>query len=1375
MSLEDLSYIKIFPAIGIARVGDSTDEHFFGPEFDPKEDVPESYRDQRGRLKRQAARFRVFAFKEDGSSLGEITANDATIEWRVALANKKAAWFEFQGAADARAAFRGAAREDLPPRNAGKEFGTIDLVDGKYVSSTVRQQLLEINGGEVSISGKAVSTSVAMDPERYKFRGHFMRGLNQGDGEEVYLGELATDEEGHLIVLGGHGISEPVDEVAPASDYERRRAKIKHWITDYANNDFWHDDTSDGPVRAKVTFPDGKVVEDTNGAWVIVAPPDFAPEIKNLVTLYDVMEEVGMSSTMTSSPDTPSLGSPTAFDFESQIQPILERVNNYRWVSPLGLRGHGHGKPGEMDNEMISRANKDGRPGTNERQRIFSLIRRPSYEGVDPYTGTVFKSQKEAEWASQQANYTFMPPLSGDEGDCVVGLPEHWLSVTHLQYARLKLWADDAGKSVEDSDYRNPSRPQQLTRNALMACAGGAFFPGIEMTAIAREPSLYCEPFRIDHQVLSAGDITKYMACPWQADFYECRDDWWPAQRPDNVITEDQFKQVVENFQIDGRDGIEKALFSRERWDRGLDRRPWPDRAYIQSLLRPREEEAPADYVARIGSLATDAFAEIDFRTSHRDRILSPWRCQFLLQSRLDRLAGRYFLPVVPDVGEAFDDDGAAFVEIAEKYREPALSLELLRSRWLIVRDANPKLAIAVTSAYLELAKKKLGAYLEEVIRGPWETDKINAGFMSATADPQEFPDEFAEKSDAHLTLRAGEMRGRLFNYLFVQACEQQGDMAMVDGWRHLGVVRSRSVSSENGEEAETVYVETEREGSSSMSYREHFYRLMNDEKFPEHNSTARTIAEEILSDAERLIDFKLNYDSSHPESFVPYTPETFREKLDEIYEILREGAEQEQQYVYKYTRDRLVASLVGNAPFNQVDGAWLRSAADAGPMTDVTALLFEIWSDEVGNGDPALHHGNLYTTLLRQLGVLLPAVNSREYAQHEALDESTFISPVFELAISKFTKDYLPEILGMTLYLEWEVLSLVPVIRTYDYFGIDSQFYRMHVGIDNASDGHGAKARDAVIAYLDRVLEDGGASAQHEQWRRIWTGFVAFATNGYDQFQSFEPTGDAPLSLERIKGQMPRTPADEVAELIERKLPRGELNHMRKQLSVFRINDLFSDPKVFIDELANSPWVTPGQPDTSRLITHLTTFKGPMYKVFAGSELDIWKRWIEWLGKEGDTPKPKHFLSRSESMLLLISDMKSQMTASSGHKLYRAHVVTGKKREQMPLAEIFSSRSSVEIMEFLADPSNGYLIPYKPIKSALIVDLLRPGREMGRHLDRQFPALHNQVGRMIIYEWIAAGCPIPGKPLSTVKVATVTRRRERRLLTQQYGMGAVH
>jgi hypothetical protein len=87
---------------------------------------------------------------------------------------------------------------------------------------------------------------------------------------------------------------------------------------------------------------------------------------------------------------------------------------------------------------------------------------------------------------------------------------------------------------------------------------GGAFSPGIEMTWVSRNPSLYAEPFRIRHKPdvkpplslgtnfaegLEPGDLCKYMAIPWQADFNECSQEpvkdrfvwWWPVQRPDFV------------------------------------------------------------------------------------------------------------------------------------------------------------------------------------------------------------------------------------------------------------------------------------------------------------------------------------------------------------------------------------------------------------------------------------------------------------------------------------------------------------------------------------------------------------------------------------------------------------------------------------------------------------------------------------------------------------------------------------------------------------------------------------------------------------------------------------------------------------------------
>jgi len=68
---------KIHPAIGIARVGNSPDEFFIGPEkIGQPPDPAGGFKDAQCRVKRQAARFRIFAHHDDGTT-DEITHAEA--------------------------------------------------------------------------------------------------------------------------------------------------------------------------------------------------------------------------------------------------------------------------------------------------------------------------------------------------------------------------------------------------------------------------------------------------------------------------------------------------------------------------------------------------------------------------------------------------------------------------------------------------------------------------------------------------------------------------------------------------------------------------------------------------------------------------------------------------------------------------------------------------------------------------------------------------------------------------------------------------------------------------------------------------------------------------------------------------------------------------------------------------------------------------------------------------------------------------------------------------------------------------------------------------------------------------------------------------
>src|SRR6266446_1890728 len=99
--------LKIHPAIGIARVGDSPSSFFIGPEKPFAGNTGQDagagtaappFRDG-GKVKRQAARFRIFNYPigKEPEELNLDHPDVAEIEWTVHLANKKAAFFKFDG------------------------------------------------------------------------------------------------------------------------------------------------------------------------------------------------------------------------------------------------------------------------------------------------------------------------------------------------------------------------------------------------------------------------------------------------------------------------------------------------------------------------------------------------------------------------------------------------------------------------------------------------------------------------------------------------------------------------------------------------------------------------------------------------------------------------------------------------------------------------------------------------------------------------------------------------------------------------------------------------------------------------------------------------------------------------------------------------------------------------------------------------------------------------------------------------------------------------------------------------------------------------------------------------------------------------------
>lgn len=519
---ERTAYCKIHPAVGIARVGNSPDGYFIGPEvpglFETPvggfKDIGEPAAGIPPRVKRQAARFRIFAYDEAGTVLGEVTLKEAEIAWTVHLVNSKAEGDRFAGKAG----------EELPlgerrPRTAWRNTDIDDRAS------------LIIDPGERRLDGPLQEASLD---------GGAFRGI------AVALGNIRTDQDGRLLVLGGFGKSASPNPAQP--------------ITNYANNDRWHDDVSDGPVKARVRFKSGREV-DVHAAWAVVAPPDFAPSVANVVTLHDVAVDVALRHSLGPVPGAPS-GRPS---FTRDVAPIFDRLAKLAWVQD-GARGAG-GKGSEFaDLKGLAEADDE------HRNDVFGRFRNPD---LPP----------ESAEAVKQATSDYLPALSGDSGDAAPGNPANWLSITKTQYETLAKWRDGHFDNDWAGAFPEPPpdiSPDGLDRAALEACAGGAFYPGIEAGWLFRNAQAYDAPFRLAQSRLRPGDVTRRMACPWQADFFECRWHWWPAQRPDEVLTVESYRRLreIEDLLADMkpsdpdaerlRTESEKLLGDRSSWTRGM-------------------------------------------------------------------------------------------------------------------------------------------------------------------------------------------------------------------------------------------------------------------------------------------------------------------------------------------------------------------------------------------------------------------------------------------------------------------------------------------------------------------------------------------------------------------------------------------------------------------------------------------------------------------------------------------------------------------------------------------------------------------------------------------------------------------------------------
>lgn len=538
----------IHPGIGVARVGNSTaeDGYYIGPEV--THPTQEHTRDAAGAIKRQAARFRIYGYNAAGEVVRELNSNNADVEWSVHLANRKAQWYQFQVALD----IPEAKDLSIPLRN----------------PTVVAREQLAIDPGARTIKGKNTSGV------GYQFdNGKFM-------DVTVPLGELRTDEFGRLLVLGGLGKSDspkgtPIYDPANPNSFN--------------NADGWYDDISDGPVTAKVNIA-GKEIP-VESSWVLVAPPNYAPDVIGWRTLYDLLVDTYIECGW--------MAMPTKASFAQDILPILSRLSNLQWVNKGFATLFGKGSPMDFtDPQFIAKLahqpESQNDPYDELRQIIFNIFR-----------PTDTQNSERSAW----------PWIYGDAyGSALADSPRNNLALSAVRMRLLEFWVK--GNFVNDwnPEMETPSalnevplaeQPAMLDQAALHFCLADAFHPGCEVTWPMRHSTLYTAPFRVRHRSAhepepdygktltqkialqpggplssqSPGDLTRWMALPWQGDTAFCRSGYepeydpyiptfWPARVPNQVLTKANYDIVI-NTDLPREERL-AAYYTRDFWLRGL-------------------------------------------------------------------------------------------------------------------------------------------------------------------------------------------------------------------------------------------------------------------------------------------------------------------------------------------------------------------------------------------------------------------------------------------------------------------------------------------------------------------------------------------------------------------------------------------------------------------------------------------------------------------------------------------------------------------------------------------------------------------------------------------------------------------------------------
>ncbi|KAE8385114.1 hypothetical protein BDV23DRAFT_191073 [Aspergillus alliaceus] len=395
------------------------------------------------------------------------------------------------------------------------------------------------------------------------------------------------------------------------------------------------------------------------------------------------------------------------------------------------------------------------------------------------------------------------------------------------------------------------------------------------------------------------------------------------------------------------------------------------------------------------------------------------------------------------------------------------------------------------------------------------------------------------------------------------------------------------------------------------------YFKLHNIEEHPDVIDQGRNVLQACISEALQVAH-KCNHPILRLGQFSDVGVEMFVQSEQEA--VIMQWREYLQKRASGQGREMFLSAddakhwLVQRAPMKFVDGAWLgyiHRATAPYAMRFVTKDLWQILSEEIGDGDLQKSHVHVFRRLLQGLNRDPGQADSREFANNRDMDDPhIWRASVLQLLISLYPAEFLPEILGYNMHFEMLTLDTLIVAKELRELNIDPTYFTLHITIDNAHSGHTAIASTAVVKYLTAIKAKQGDAAVKRVWNRVQAGYVLSSclTPGVKGLPSSWYSSLAADVLDIFKAKAKA--ADGIHDTCPVRVGTKSLSEWINP-QTFESEELQNE---FLTSLSNSrPWVYKGDSSRSRIIRSLL-WEGRMFGAFTEGEVARVRDWIDSL-----------------------------------------------------------------------------------------------------------------------------------------------------------------